>query len=75
MRPDRAPTWARKRQSHQDSSKAARIAALYLLRDELAATPKMQIAAAREAVPALLAGMETLRAVLNAIHALDENAA
>ena len=42
----RAPKWALDRRSDQDSSKAARIAALYLLREEIADVPKTHLAAA-----------------------------
>lgn len=42
----RAPKWALDRRSDQDSSKAARIAALYLLREEITDVPKTHLAAA-----------------------------
>ena len=42
----RAPKWAVDRRSDQDSSKAARIAALYLLREEIADVPKTHLAGA-----------------------------
>jgi len=42
----RAPKWALDRRSEQDSSKAARIAALYLMREEIADVPKTHLAAA-----------------------------
>lgn len=42
----RAPKWAVDRRSEQDSSKAARIAALYLLSEEIADVPKTHLAAA-----------------------------
>ena len=46
MASKRAPKWALDRRSEQDSSKAARIAALYLLREEIADVPKTHLAAA-----------------------------
>lgn len=42
----RAPRWAANRQSDQDTSKAARIAALYLSRNQLTDIPKTHIARA-----------------------------
>lgn len=42
----RAPRWAANRQSDQDTSKAARIAALYLCRNQLTDIPKTHIARA-----------------------------
>lgn len=40
------PKWPDKRISQQDSSKAARIVALYLMRDRLGNVPKTHLAAA-----------------------------
>ena len=45
--PTKAPRWARTTAAERVQHKAARIAALYLMRDRLHAAPKTELAAAR----------------------------
>jgi hypothetical protein len=69
------PKWPAKRISNQDSSKAARIVALYMMRDELGAVPKTHLAAALgisrwtldrdiAALPEVMEYVEKYRAIL-----------
>ena len=69
--PTKAPAWATKQKAERVELKAARLAALYLLRDELGATPKAHLAAAlgisRWTYDRLLASLPDVEANLAAV--------